>query len=113
LTLKKRGESNCALARRFGVSEGSIRHRLKRHVAGSADRRGKTSLIDQLGLGEAVRRWRESALEGLPNDRAPSGEALWSSLVEEHDYPGSQKSVRKYLRSHFPKPKLRAFRRVE
>ena len=113
ITLKKRGESNRALGRRFDVSERAIRYRLKRAESGGVDRQAKAALIDCLGLAEAVAHWRERILETLPADRAPSGEALWSHLVEEFDYPGSQKSVRKYLRSHFPKPKLRPFRRIE
>jgi hypothetical protein len=61
------------------------KYRLKRHEAGAVDRRAKSSLIDCLGLAPAVAHWRERTLEALPVDRAPSGEALWSYLVEEHD----------------------------
>jgi transposase len=112
LTLKKLGESNRALARRFGVTENAIRYQLKHHPK-IKDGRQRASLIDRLGLAPAVNYWWESAKATLPDDRAPSGEQLWSHLVEEYDYSGSQKSVRKYVRSHFPKAKLRAFRRFE
>jgi len=113
ITLKKRGESNRALGRRFDVTERTIRYHLHRHASGSPDGRGKASLIERLGLADAVSQWRARTMETLPADRAPSGEALWSYLVEEHDYSGSQKSVRKYLRTRFARPKLRPFRRIE
>jgi transposase len=38
---------------------------------------------------------------------------LWQHLVHEHQYSGSYKSVRKYVRAKFPAPKLRPFRRIE
>jgi transposase len=113
ITLKKRGESNTALARRFGVTESTIRYQIRKQTAGLPDRRAKVSLIEQLGLAPAVVLWRERTIEHLPPERSPSGEALWAYLVEEYDYPGSEKSVRKYLRTHFPKPRLRPFRRIE
>jgi len=114
ITLKKRGESNRSLARRFGVSERSIRYQLKRQATGAVDRRRiKVSLVDRLGLGSVVAQWREQMVASLPADRAPSAQVLWDHLSEEYDYPGSEKSVRKYLRSHFPKPRLRPFRRIE
>jgi transposase len=39
--------------------------------------------------------------------------ALHSHLVEEHAYQGSLRSVERYFRAQFPKPKKRARRRVE
>jgi len=113
LTLKKRGESNRALARRFGVTENAIRYQLKHQTKIKPDGRQRPSLIERLGLAPVVNHWWESTKNLLPEDRAPSGEQLWSHLVEDYDFSGSPKSVRKYLRSHFPKAKLRAFRRVE
>jgi hypothetical protein len=34
-------------------------------------------------------------------------------LVSEHDYPGSLRSVQRFYRKHYPKPRKRARRRVE
>jgi len=79
ITLRKRGESNRALARRFGVNESTIRHQLKRQAA--LDRRAKISRIEQLGLADAVAQGRERTLATLPADRAPNAEALWSYLI--------------------------------
>jgi transposase len=113
LTLQKLGESNRALARRFGVTENTIRYHKHRSSNPKQDRRKRLSLIDRLGLAPVVDYWWNTTKNLLPEDRAPSGEELWSHLVEDYEYKGSQKSVRKYVRSHFPKAKLRAFRRVE
>jgi transposase len=49
----------------------------------------------------------------LPKHRPPSVQQLWSYLVDEYDYRGSYKSVRKFARSHFPAPARRPFRRIE
>lgn len=34
-------------------------------------------------------------------------------LVCEHGYPGSLRSLQRYYRAHFPRPRIRARRRVE
>ena len=48
------------------------------------------------------------------SERAPSNVAdLHAYLVREHDYPGSLRSVQRYVRATFPPPKIRARRRVE
>jgi len=112
-TLKRLGESNRCLARRLGVTENSIRYRLKRQAAGNVDRRAKVSLIEKSGLAAVVASWWENAIRQAPEDRSPNLELLCSHLVEEYRYSGSEKSVRKYIRKHFPKPRLRPFRRIE
>ena len=37
----------------------------------------------------------------------------YEHLVEEHSDPGSTNSVVRYVRSHYPRPKIRTYRRVE
>ena len=108
--LKEKGESNCAIAEKLGVTEGAVRYHLRR--AGSKDGRQKTSMIDKLGLAEAVAHWWESQQEVL-GDRPPNVRELWDYLVEEHDFDGSYKAVRKYVRGRFEQPKRRPFRRIE
>jgi transposase len=111
--LNQHGESHCGIARRLRVSEGTVRYHLKRAAMAAIDGRDKESLIVQRGLAEVVRAWWTAESEALPEGRPPSGEALWEFLRLEHAYSGSCKSVRKYLRAHFPRPKLRPFRRIE
>ncbi len=109
--LKEKGESNRAIAKRLGVTEGSIRHHLGRQ--GVRDGRAKPSLIDQLGLEQVVEHWWRSQVESLPCGRPPNVKSLWMFLIDDHHYPGSYKSVRKYAREQFAAPKKRPFRRVE
>ena len=51
--LNQKGESNRAIARRLGVSEGAVRYHLRRHAAEASDGRRKRCLIELLGLAEA------------------------------------------------------------
>ncbi len=108
--LKEKGQSNVEIAQTLGVTEGAVRYRLGRE--GLLDGRKKGGLIEQLGLGEAVGHWWRSEQERL-RERPPNVMALWAWLVEEHEFAGSYKSVRKYVAGHFERPKLRPFRRVE
>jgi transposase len=39
--------------------------------------------------------------------------ALYAWLVAEHDYTGSLRSVERFVRAHYPRPRVRARRRVE
>ena len=111
--LKQKGESNRAIAQRLGVVESVVRYHLKRNATGGRDGRKKQTLITNLGLGEVVRHWWQAQTEALPEGRSPNINGLWNFLKDEYDYTGSYKSVRKYVRENFPKPKLRPFRRVE
>ena len=52
-------------------------------------------------------------MELLPAGRSPNIKKLWQFLVEEYQFSGSYKSVGKYVRTTFDKPKLRPFRRIE
>jgi transposase len=111
--LHTKGESNRAIAKRLSVSEGTVRYHLRRQANSTRDGRQKQTLLEQLGLTEVVRHWWQSQTEVLSEGRSPNVHGLWQHLVHEHHYPGSYKSVRKYVREQFPAPKLRPFRRVE
>jgi len=62
---------------------------------------------------EVVEHWWQTQLDLLPAGRSPNIQQLWQLLVEDHQYDGSYKSVAKYVRGKFAKPKLRPFRRIE
>jgi len=108
-----KGESHCALARRFNVSEGTVRYHLKRAREQATDGRKKPFLVERLNLCEVVKYWWDDQVEHLPLGRAPSVTALYDHLRLEYGYTGSYKSVRKYVRGRFPSPKMRPFRRIE
>jgi len=111
--LAQKGQSKRAIARQLNVSEGTVRYHLRRQAASATDGRKKQSLIVKLGLAEVIKHWWQTKLDLLPPGRSPNIQQLWQLLVDEYQYDGSYKSVAKYVRSTFAKPKLRPFRRIE
>jgi transposase len=111
--LSEKGTSKSAIARSLGVTEGTVRYHLRRTASGAVDGRKKESLIERLGLSGAVREWWAQEQEVVGIERSPSIQALWDHLRSEHGYRGSYKSVRRYVRGHLPRARLRPYRRVE
>ena len=105
--LAGRGTTRSEIARLLGVTEGAVRHHLRRMAAGSADGR---SLRPQRAESQAaaIEHWRSQQGEGGVNLAALHG---W--LRREHGYEGSLRSVQRYWRRAFPAPAVRARRRVE
>ena len=97
--LKQKGESNRGIARQLGVAESAVRYHLRRQSAGATDGRKKQSLIQRLELVGVVEHWWQHQLEMLPAGRSPNINGLWLFLKAEYEYPGSYKSVQKYVRS--------------
>lgn len=108
--LKGTGQANSAIARTLGVTEGTVRHHLRRR--GCADGRHNKPL-KAAAVAAAIQHWAQAARGGGPESRPLNVRALYDWLVLEQGYDGSYKSVLRYVRAHFPKPKLRPFRRVE
>lgn len=111
--LKEKGQSKRAIARQLHVSEGAVRYHLRRQAARTTDGRKKQTRIEKLHLIEVVQHWWQTQLDLLPSGRSPNVQQLWQFLAEDYQYDGSYKSVAKYVRTHFRKPKLRPFRRIE
>jgi transposase len=111
--LKRKGQSNTQIAQTLGITEGAVRYHWRRQ--GQADaRQGK--LHKAAPLAEAIDHW--------VGQQAPQGElqqvvrpanvrALYDWLRQEHAYHGSYKSVLRFVRGRYGKPRLRPFRRVE
>lgn len=114
-TLHGKGVSRSAIGRTLGVTEGAVRYHVKRLESGATDGRArKRLLIDRMNLADAVGAWWRAESRRLEREgRPPSVRALHTWLVDEHEYPGSYKSVLKFVRTGFPPPKRRPFRRVE
>lgn len=108
--LKDSGQANSAIARTLGVTEGTVRHHLRRR--GCADGRQHKPLKAQ-AVAAAIQHWAQAARGDGPESRPLNVRALYDWLVLEQGYEGSYKSVLRYVRVQFPKPKLRPFRRVE
>jgi transposase len=114
--LHEQGEPASVTARRFGLSEGTVRYHRRRgregFAVGGPDGRAKVHLIQQRGLVEAVDQWW-SAQQAERPERPPSVTQLLGYLQSEFGYPGSYKSVRLYVRKRFPPPRRRPYRRIE
>jgi len=107
-SLAGHGVSNVEIARLLGVSEGAVRYRRKRLEAGAADGRARQEFL-AAGYRPAIDEYLQAAGEESPSNVT----ALHEFLVAEHDYPGSLRSVQRYVRSVFAPPPVRARRRVE
>jgi transposase len=106
--LHERGLSKRAIARQLGVHENAVRYRLARQAAGARDRRAdKASSVAPLA--EAIAHW----MRGVDERCGRSGYALYEWLVSEHGFAGSYKAVQRFVRAHYPRPRIRARRRVE
>lgn len=105
--LRQRGHSRREIARLLGVCEGTVRYHLGRQALGAVDGRAQQQQLGD-GWSEKVSAHVEAQKEGPVNLAE-----LHDWLVEEHGYPGSLRSVQRYYRRRYPKPKRRARRRVE
>jgi transposase len=111
--LKSKGQSNTQIAHTLGVSEGTVRYQLRRH--GQPDgRTDKPRKAD--AFAEFIDHWvfthQPDVQEGEPL-RPVNVQALFDRLLQEHSYTGSYKSILRFVRARYPKPRLRPFRRVE
>lgn len=70
--LRRQGETNQAIAKRLGITQGTVRYHLKRMPQQVPDGRAKPSLIEQLGLVEVIEHWWAEQLELLAKDRSPN-----------------------------------------
>jgi hypothetical protein len=103
-TLKQKGQSNAQMARALGVTEGTVRYRLRRDAAPTEDQRqNKPHKADSLA----------HVIDHFIQDRPPrradcdtlrpiNVRALYDYLVADHRYPGSYRSVLRSVRAHYP-----------
>jgi transposase len=90
--------SNSEIARRMGVTEGAIRYRIKRQVAGREDgRKAKPSVLD--GYRGVIAAWIEDYKD---SPKRPTLLKLDDVLREHHGYERSYDALRRYIRKHFP-----------
>lgn len=111
--LKRKGQANTQIARVLGVTEASVRYHLRRQ--GLPDgRQNKPRKADRLK--EAIDHWvfiNHCAAQGDAPPRPVNVQALYDWLRQEYRYDGSYKSVVRFVRAHYPRPRLRPYRRVE
>src|SRR5262249_11674231 len=110
-----KGQSNSEIARVLDVTEGAVRYRLQREAAPAEDRRrNKPHKADPLAdvIDHFIHDGRPPRAEG-ERDPSINVRALHDYLVAEYQYPGSYRSVLRFVQARYPEPKLRPFRRVE
>jgi len=90
------------------VSEGAIRYHRRRQAAGAVDGRRRQA-SKAAAFAEAIDAWLAARGEAAPCNVAE----LHAWLVAEYDYPGSLRSLQRYVRATYPPPPKRARRRVE
>lgn len=90
--------SNSEIARKLGVTEGAIRHRLKRAAQGHRDgRREKPSRLERFR--ETISGWVDD--QGGRRHRETI-KLLYAMLHVHHGYRGSYDALRRYVRKAFP-----------
>jgi transposase len=111
--LKRKGQSNTQIAQALGVTEAAVRYHLRRQDAPDG-RKDKPKTADPWS--EAIGHWlaeHQVLAEDGSLVRPANVCALHDWLRQEHGYPGSYKSVLRFVRARYPRPRLRPFRRVE
>lgn len=98
-----------AIARQLGVVESTVRYHLQRAREGAVDGRGGKPRV-AAELSEAIEAW---CAEHGRDDRPINARDLHDWLVKAHGYRRSYKSVLRFVRDRFGRPKVRTYRRVE
>lgn len=107
--LASKGQNHCEIARTVGVSESTVRYHLRRAEASAEDGR-RDQEPKAATMAEVIASWHAER-EG--SKRPVNVMELYEYLVAEYDYTGSYQSVRRFVRRHYPKPRMRTYRRVE
>jgi hypothetical protein len=101
--LAGRGFAVREIGRKLGVSEGAVRYQLRRRSQGAVDGRSRQQFL-AAGYREAI----DAYLEALGQESPENVADLFEFLVREHDYPGSLRSVQRFVRKTFAPPPVRA-----
>lgn len=97
--MSEKVKNNCEVARLVGLSEGAIRHRIKR--MGQPDmRKQKPSGLDPFR--EVIREWTKNTDEASGLKSRPPLKLLYYHLRDGYQYTGSYDSVCHYVKRHFP-----------
>ena len=105
LVLKRKGQSNTRIAQALGVSEGTVRYHARRADLPDG-RKGKPRKAD--ALAQAIAHWISSTQPAgcaEAAQRPGNVHALHDWLRQEHGYQGSYKSVLRFVRAHYPRPR--------
>jgi hypothetical protein len=107
--LHVRGVPKRAIGRALGVDEKAVRYRLLHpRRPGQPDGRAKTHRAEPPA----------AVIEAWTGPQLAAGEAvnlalMYAWLCAEHGYPGTLRSLERYVRARYPRPRIRARRRIE
>ncbi len=107
--LAEHGEANTVIARQLGVTESTVRYHRRRLDGGVEDGRRKQE-FRAAGHAAAIDLWVRRCEEERQGVNVVD---LHRHLVETAGYSGSCRNLRRYVRSVYGPPRIRAFRRVE
>ena len=107
--LAEKGQSHCQIARTVGVTEGTVRYHLRRQAAGAVDGRSDRPFAAEAVAG-VIDAWHADH-EGAK--RPANIEELYEHLVADYGYTHSYRSVLRFVRARYPRPRMRTYRRVE
>lgn len=108
VVLVEHGETQVEVARRLGVTEGTVRYHMKREAEGAEDGRRDKPMKAEV-VAEAVDAFMER-VKGQPRRR--NMRELYEELAEA-GYTGSYRSVARYVRRRYGRGPVRPYRRVE
>lgn len=112
--LNSKNETNRAIARRLGVSEGTVRYHLRKVREGREEHDGRREKIFKAQeVADQIEHWMKTAATERAEGRPVNLKLLWQWLVDTCGYAGSYKSVWRYVRKQYPAPAKRPYRRVE
>jgi len=106
--LVQKGCSNVEIAQKLGITEGAVRYQRNKLHNPQPDRRQKTSKAD--AFEHIIHSWFNQHQD---DDRPPNIKDLFENLRDNYQYEGSYRSVLRFARKHYPKPKRRTYRRIE
>ena len=111
--LHDKGQPNAEIAQTLGITEAAVRYHLRRQ--GMPDgRQSKPRKADALAPAIAHRvQTHDPEVNGVDPNRPVNVQSLYDWLCQEHAYDGLYKSALRFVRAHYPQPRLRPFRRVE
>ena len=93
--LSEKGENHCQTARLRGGGGGAFRYPLPRTASGATDGRCKKPFRAEV-VSQVIKAWFDAHGEA---DRPVNMREMYERLVSEHGYPGSYKSVVRYVGS--------------
>lgn len=108
-TLHKKEKTKTEIAATVGVTESTVRYHIKRAESGAVDGRGNKEFKAE-AFSEVIDSWFEFRKESR---RPVNVRDLHDHLVEQQGYPWSYKSLLRYVRHRYPRPRIRTYRRVE